>query len=420
MYFKRLNKEKKWTRTSEIFWQNFKKDSFSKEAAYVLGFLWADGHVVNPSFKQYISRITILFDDFLNVEKSFDTLGHWLKYKLKRKGDKKFFGEFCLCNKKFHAFLVENDYHLKSTVSPTKILSLIPDNLHYLFFRGVFDGDGHNGVVEKSCFNVGISASFNFDWSSFEHLCQVLKINHKIEKIKKTFENGKVHQSSLFFINTEYDCKLFLDYIYKGRENDCIGLDRKFLVYETYKKNHLQTTTPRRLDENGKIIKFEDVTGQRFGKLIALDRVVINKTSFWNCQCECGNKIQLKYKSLRRGTSSCGCFGLSRQTREINTKRILLASAGKLHGDSATKFNVAWQRMNKTVKILNLEYDWRLYLDFKRDKFDEYQKVLNENPDKIISLRRKDTSKGFTKDNTFWTTKNRNMNKTVKYINNHD
>lgn len=57
-----------------------------------------------------------------------------------------------------------------------------------------------------------------------------------------------------------------------------------------------------------------DITGQRFGKLVALykiesryDKKGIAKT-YWHCKCDCGNECDVLTANLRKGdTQSCGC-----------------------------------------------------------------------------------------------------------------
>ena len=55
--------------------------------------------------------------------------------------------------------------------------------------------------------------------------------------------------------------------------------------------------------------KIIDLTNQRFGRLIALERVANNKNRvMWKCQCDCGNIINVRGDYLRTGhTQSCGC-----------------------------------------------------------------------------------------------------------------
>ncbi|MDD3393923.1 MAG: hypothetical protein PHG19_04695 [Anaerotignum sp.] len=54
---------------------------------------------------------------------------------------------------------------------------------------------------------------------------------------------------------------------------------------------------------------FIDLTGQRFGKLIVVEREgTKNRMALWRCRCECGKEVLVLSGSLRSGASkSCGC-----------------------------------------------------------------------------------------------------------------
>lgn len=56
--------------------------------------------------------------------------------------------------------------------------------------------------------------------------------------------------------------------------------------------------------------EFLDISGQRFGKLVAKERVgTIGSRSMWRCQCDCGNTSIVSVSNLRNGhTQSCGCL----------------------------------------------------------------------------------------------------------------
>ena len=56
--------------------------------------------------------------------------------------------------------------------------------------------------------------------------------------------------------------------------------------------------------------KIMDLTGQRFGRLIAIEFVCRKKSySFWKCICDCGNEKIIASTALRSGgTRSCGCL----------------------------------------------------------------------------------------------------------------
>lgn len=56
--------------------------------------------------------------------------------------------------------------------------------------------------------------------------------------------------------------------------------------------------------------KCKDITGQRFGKLVAIKRTKIkNHNAYWLCECDCGNYKEVKIKCLlQKSTQSCGCL----------------------------------------------------------------------------------------------------------------
>ncbi len=66
-------------------------------------------------------------------------------------------------------------------------------------------------------------------------------------------------------------------------------------------------------------MKLVDLTGQRRGKLVVIERGPANGKPYtrWRCRCDCGNETILVAYSLREeGTKSCGCLhreGLSLQ-----------------------------------------------------------------------------------------------------------
>lgn len=59
-----------------------------------------------------------------------------------------------------------------------------------------------------------------------------------------------------------------------------------------------------------KLGKFKDLTGTRFGRLIVVKRAENQKNRImWHCICDCGNETIVNGYSLTRGaTKSCGCI----------------------------------------------------------------------------------------------------------------
>lgn len=58
--------------------------------------------------------------------------------------------------------------------------------------------------------------------------------------------------------------------------------------------------------------KLNDLTGQRFGKLVAKEYIrQEGKRSKWRCVCDCGNETFVLANSLLKGrTKSCGCYNI--------------------------------------------------------------------------------------------------------------
>jgi CDGSH-type Zn-finger protein len=59
---------------------------------------------------------------------------------------------------------------------------------------------------------------------------------------------------------------------------------------------------------------FQDLTGQRFGRLVVLERSESKMTkaglrTYWLCRCDCGNEKIAPASTLKKGTcTSCGCY----------------------------------------------------------------------------------------------------------------
>ena len=67
----------------------------------------------------------------------------------------------------------------------------------------------------------------------------------------------------------------------------------------------------------------KDLTGQRFGKLVAMKPTEERKNGFvmWECQCDCGNVALVRSVSLLNGnTTSCGCLLAASEKKNGNAK----------------------------------------------------------------------------------------------------
>lgn len=97
--------------------------------------------------------------------------------------------------------------------------------------------------------------------------------------------------------------------------------------------------------------KIKDLTGQRFGKLVAKEMCGRNKynIAIWLCDCDCGNIIKTTEHSLKTGMAkSCGCSRKSEFT--------IVKSANML-GISNTSFQDIKNRLGYKGKITREQLD---------------------------------------------------------------
>jgi len=76
-----------------------------------------------------------------------------------------------------------------------------------------------------------------------------------------------------------------------------------------------------------------DMTGQILGHLHVLERDGIKHggKAAWLCQCDCGNKVTITGKVLRKGRTHCGCLDSARR-RDVAAKRSSIR-AGNIYGE---------------------------------------------------------------------------------------
>jgi hypothetical protein len=204
----------------EIKTQLFLSD-ITKESAYTLGLLWADGYIEKGKYK-YAVTIECLSEDMEYFSTILSKTGSWSFYNRTRK-NRKPITKAHTTNKIFNQFLISKGYKNKSYISPNEIVKIIPESLRSFFILGVIDGDGCFYFNQKRGLRqFTITGTLNQDWALFEEYFSKLSITYKI--IRK--ENQKTGYSQIRVTNRDNINKLG-DFIY----NDNLGLPRKKSKY---------------------------------------------------------------------------------------------------------------------------------------------------------------------------------------------
>jgi len=106
----------------------------------------------------------------------------------------------------------------------------------------------------------------------------------------------------------------------------------------------------------------KDRTGQRFGRLVILERAENEKSrTRWLCKCYCGNEKIVKTSQLRKGhVTSCGCLKSAHCHRakltEVDIPRILeMLARGESYHHIASFFPVQHQ----AIKCIDKGRTWK-------------------------------------------------------------
>lgn len=163
-------------------------------------------------------------------------------------------------------------------------------------------------------------------------------------------------------------------------------------------------------------MRYEDLTGRRFGRLIVLERTDSHikkngdKQTAFLCRCDCGNVRKVLAYNLKNGhTTSCGC--------EAFRKRV---AAKTTHNEAGTRLYRIWTKMKGRCTNPNdpaykryggcgrtLCEEWKHY-----ERFRDWA-LANGYADNL-SIDRINNEKGYSPDNCRWATPKQQANNTRK------
>ena len=154
---------------------------------------------------------------------------------------------------------------------------------------------------------------------------------------------------------------------------------------------------------------FKDITGYRFGRLIAIKFSYQDRNPHWLFKCDCGKEKIIDINSVIYSyctTKSCGCL-----FREF----LQSGNARRKHGLSKTRFYRIYRCMrNRCERKQELNYYlyggkgikcfWKSFEEFKKDMYKSYEIHVKRFGTKQTTIDRINSNSHYFKENCRWAT----------------
>lgn len=204
-------------------------DLTNPKIIYLLGFIWADGHIGKSVIISNISEDLDEIIDKLNLENLLP--GVSIKQRQPQRKEWKPQTTITFGNKEILAFLIKNNY-TKSRLNEPIILERIPKELRHYWFRGYLDGDGCV-YVPKTHKTACLSFTGHYDstYKFLEKLGESFQVTPRVNY--RVAKNGSKFSRVIF--DTLKRVLPILDYIYQDWAICNLGLNRKYEKYQLAK-----------------------------------------------------------------------------------------------------------------------------------------------------------------------------------------
>jgi hypothetical protein len=148
-------------------------------------------------------------------------------------------------------------------------------------------------------------------------------------------------------------------------------------------------------------MKFKDVAGKQFGRLIAIRRIERGRRKGrWLCKCSCGKQITVPVNRLNSSeTRSCGCYRVSPEQLALKRKKALI------HGKVRTPvYRAYYQARGACQNPAHKDYPrcGAVGIKFEFANFREFFDAIGEKPGPEFWLRRLDPADNFKRSNLAW------------------
>ena len=154
-----------------------------------------------------------------------------------------------------------------------------------------------------------------------------------------------------------------------------------------------------------------DLTGQKFGKLVALHPTEkrFKRSVVWVCKCECGNEKEVPARDLKSGnTSSCGCLRNQGYPPGFNSLYSLAKTTAKRRG---LEFCLSKDQYLMLIKA-NCSYCGAIPSNVYRQKEKDRNGIKKEYASIVYNgIDRVDSSLGYTPENSVTSCKRCNIAK---------